>query len=316
MFIKISALYFSLLCIISIGCQLDGAKKLLSELDDHNTELDSTYYLSHSDTSEYNFSYPDYTFVLDKELIEISGLTYVHNKNRLLAVGDEIGYYYEIGINDGVIKNKHKFNGHGDYEALEYVGSDVIVVKSSGNIYIKSPNDKESKVIKTELSRKNNVEGMAYLPTDSTLLIACKGNPYIDKKNDKDIKTIYSFSLSDGKLNTKPYLVIDIKYLKSYMEENLKAKYQNVKKKVKNRIEDFSPSGIAIHPTTKDIYIISARGSSLIVYDNNGKLQDIVMLNSITIPQPEGIAFDRDHNLYISTEGQGNSGKIFKFLSQ
>jgi len=305
-----------LVSVLSNGCKLDGAKNLLSEIESKNVSDKSIDFFGNSEKLNYNFAYPDFTYVLERDLTETSALSYVPSRNSLLTVCDEKGYYYELGINDGEVKNKVKFHGDGDYESIEYVGSDVIVAKSSGNLYIKSPADEKSEEIKTELSSKNNVEGMAYLPSENLLLIACKGRPFIDKKNDKHKKAIYSFSLSSNKLNEDPYLIIDIKELESYAEDNLIEGYDYSEKKTENRIEEFSPSGIAIQPETKDIYIISARGSLLVIFNKNGKLNDIAMLHSKIMPQPEGITFDNENTLYISTEGQGNSGKLFKFLKK
>ncbi|MDX1285770.1 MAG: SdiA-regulated domain-containing protein, partial [Draconibacterium sp.] len=81
----------------------------------------------------------------------------------------------------------------------------------------------------------------------------------------------------------------------------------------KKRIQDFSPSGIAIHPENGSTYILSAKGSTLVIFDHNSDLEKVVLLNDKKIPQPEGICFDSKSNLYIATEGKGSPGKIFIF---
>jgi len=84
-------------------------------------------------------------------------------------------------------------------------------------------------------------------------------------------------------------------------------------KKLTNRVKDFAPSGIAIHPLSKEYYLISARGSTLVILDTNRQFKDLIFLNDKSNKQPEGICFDGQSNLYISTEGHGLSAKIFKF---
>jgi uncharacterized protein YjiK len=313
-----STLFLTLigLSLISNGCKLDGAKNFLTEIENQNPQDPSVDLFGNSDKLNYNFAHPDLTLVLDRELRETSALSYNYDNNTLLTVGDEKGYYYVLDINDGSIIEKVKFHGDGDYESIEYVGSDVIVARSSGHLYVKNSKAEKAEKINTELSKKNNVEGMAYLPSDNALLLACKGRPFIDKGNDQDKKAIYKFSLSNNKLDENPYLMISIKDLESYAKNNLILGYDYTKDKIKNRVEEFSPSGLAIHPETEDIYIISARGSILTIFDKSGNLKDIAMLYSKVMPQPEGITFDENNNLYISTEGKGNSGKILKFVSQ
>ncbi len=85
------------------------------------------------------------------------------------------------------------------------------------------------------------------------------------------------------------------------------------RKKLVNRSKSFAPSGLAVHPLNEDLYILSAKGSLLVIFDKTKFLKRVIFLNSKTIPQPEGIAFDQLNHLYIATEGQGFSGKIFKF---
>jgi len=78
--------------------------------------------------------------------------------------------------------------------------------------------------------------------------------------------------------------------------------------KLKNRAEDFSPSGIAIHPTTYQIYILSSQGKTLSIFDSSKKLVAIIFLNKKEHLQPEGICFSPDGDLFISNEGKGISG--------
>ena len=81
---------------------------------------------------------------------------------------------------------------------------------------------------------------------------------------------------------------------------------------------------MALNGSRDKLYIISARGSSLVIYDipedfgsNNSQkvaeLRTIVFLDAKMIPQPEGITFDSDNNLYISSEGKTGKGTIAKF---
>jgi uncharacterized protein YjiK len=79
------------------------------------------------------------------------------------------------------------------------------------------------------------------------------------------------------------------------------------------RLKSFSPSGIAIHPATSELYILSAKGSLLIGYKNQ-KLNWIHFLDDKIIKQPEGLCFDERYNLFISTEGKGLVAKLFKYL--
>jgi DNA-binding beta-propeller fold protein YncE len=75
----------------------------------------------------------------------------------------------------------------------------------------------------------------------------------------------------------------------------------------------FAPSGIAIHPATKDIYVISSAGKQLLILSAAGKIKSSHKLNSKHFTQPEGISFSANGDLYISNEGKGGNGNILLF---
>jgi len=263
----------------------------------------------------FDYNSPDFTFVLDSNLREISGLSYDLSDNTLIAVDDESGKYFHLNPIDGKVTNKIRFHRDGDYEAIAYNDSKVIIAKSSGNLYVKEKNVVKTKVYKNKFKSRNDVEGLAFLPESNTLLVACKGST-LDENDKENIKCIYKFSLTDSLLEEQPYLSIDRNELKQFITDRFSKHSIISKAKMTNRIKDFAPSGIAVHPDSQDLYILSARGSTLVIYDKELKLTDIIFLNAKTIPQPEGICFDNENNLYISTEGQVLSAKIFKYLAK
>ena len=79
----------------------------------------------------------------------------------------------------------------------------------------------------------------------------------------------------------------------------------------------FRPSALAKNPLTKEWYIISAVNKLLVVTDENFKMKDSYALGGNLFNQPEGIAFDKEGNLYISNEGDDiTQGNILKFIRQ
>jgi uncharacterized protein YjiK len=77
----------------------------------------------------------------------------------------------------------------------------------------------------------------------------------------------------------------------------------------------FHPSAFAKNPATAEWYILSSVNKMLVVTDENWKPQAVYRLTPSIFNQPEGIAFDKDNNLYISNEGgDSGSGTILKFI--
>jgi uncharacterized protein YjiK len=168
----------------------------------------------------------------------------------------------------------------------------------------------------TQLSKKNDAEGLAYDPVSNQLLIACKGHPFVDEQDGKEFKAIYSFSLETKELNLNPFLLIQmdtIKYYKNYntmtqLGVELLALFDHAKGDV-----SFHPSGVAIHPLSGNIYVIGSVGNLLMVFSRQGQMLAMVKLRKKIHAQPEGICFSPDGTLYISNEGDGGEGKIFRF---
>ena len=263
----------------------------------------------------YDFSSPTETFVLDKKLNEISSLAYEPEGNYFITNDDESGHFYHLRGDDFTIAEEISFSKKGDYEAIEKIGNKAYVAKSNGNLYVYDYSTTETTTIKSVLSPKNDIEGLCYDKSNEALLLACKGHPYDEEAGSKKkkYKSIYKYDLRSAELDTEPYMNVHIKELTRFVELTNASAAPSKLKKLKHRVKQFAPSGIAVHPVTGEYYVISARGSLIAIYTKTKELVHVELVNNKTIPQPEGITFDIYNNLYISTEGQTFSGKIFKF---
>ena len=268
----------------------------------------------------YDLQKPEAIWKPARKLREISGLTYFPPA-KIISIQDEKGDLFFLDKADGKIVEKIKFAKDGDYEALELVQNDVWVAKSNGDLYqvkdFQNKNLRETIKYKTPLSAHNDVEGLAFDASDSTLLIACKGYPFLHKqKKAKFFKAVYKFDLKEKKLRENPYLLLALDSLK---------KYKNYSKSDKLGIELVStidesegdptlqPSGIAIHPQSKNIYILSSVGKVLLVLNPDAEMKALLKLDKKLHPQPEGICFAPDGTLYISNEGKKGKARILSY---
>ncbi len=283
------------------------------------------FFERHGYTFSYDLNKPNKLWHLPDELAEISGLSFI-DKNRLACNQDEKGNIYIFNIKDGKLENKIKFNGSGDYEAIEVVGEDVWIIKSNGHLYRvknykKNKNTKTHKH-KTSFDKRNNIEGLGYDPVKHRLLIACKGYPFIGNKHKKradKFKAIYEFDLKKSKLKKKPLFLISLDSIKFYKSDNtitrlgveISSSFDNSEGDV-----SFKPSGIAVHPVTGNIYILASVGKSLAVLNPKGKILSLIRLKKEIHKQPEGICFSPEGTLYISNEDKGGRGSIMEFYQK
>ena len=125
----------------------------------------------------YDYAAPKLIGELPSELDEISGLSVdPSHRNELLAIQDEEGKIFRINSKTGALLWAITFWKDGDYEAVEAVGEDIWVAKSTGTLYhitnAGKPNQQVEKY-NTDLTSENDVEGLAYDKLKNRLLLAC-----------------------------------------------------------------------------------------------------------------------------------------------
>ena len=258
----------------------------------------------------YNLSNPIAEFKLSDKLTEISGLGFTQEEDALLSINDEQGKIFYLNIQNGEIDKSIKFAKSGDYEGIEQIGETIYVVNSSGSIYEVTNLDAEkpdTEKYNTPLNADNDVEGLGYSPKLNSLLVACKGKPG-DKKKYANQKAIYAFSLDSKKLSEEPLYLI--------AEKDIDERTARGNRLIEALNGIFAPSGIATHPKTKDMYVLSAVGKAIAVLNSKGKLIHVEQMNKSQFKQPEGICFASDGTLFISSEGKSGKGRLFRFEMQ
>ncbi len=295
--VRIGGVYFWAFYIIisAVACQ--------SSESDYNAHF-QPFTKEFADITGYNLLQPSETFILPEVLREISGLTVIGD-TVLACIQDEMGTIFFYSLKERKIVDRLKFGGSGDYEGIEIFGNQAYVLKSNGRIYVVSLKDATTITWSTPLKAINNAEGLAYDSKNSQLLIACKGSGGLNGKSIEG-KAIYAYHLSQG-FNRDPVFLVTSKDLESWNDQ------QTNPIKLTKRKKAFMPSGIAVHPETKDIYLIATVGKLLIVLDPEGFIKHCVPLSPRVFRQPEGICFTTGGDLIISNEGPYGSAKIQLF---
>lgn len=260
-----------------------------------------------SASRSYDYSAPELIGELPPELDEISGLSMAPgHRNELLAIQDEEGKIFRLNAKTGGLLWAITFWKDGDYEAVEAVGEDVWVAKSTGTLYqvtnAGKPNQKVDKY-NTHLTSENDVEGLAYDKAKNRLLLACKEDAK-DDGNDKNGRYIYAFDLAAKTLSKKPVFAIELEAVKNHLAACEKTTdHERLCDFFVSRDEyDLAPSALAVHPATGQLFLTSSVGKVLMVLNPDGQIDHMERLNEDLFAQPEGLAFAEDGTLFISTE--------------
>jgi uncharacterized protein YjiK len=235
---------------------------------------------------------------LPSELTEISGLAFLSD-GQVACVQDEEGKIFVYNLDSKNITKEVPFAGEGDYEGIAVVGSTAYVLRSDGMLLEVAGftgSHPEVTQYRTPLTARQDVEGLAYDPGNQRLLLTIKG----EERAGADYKGVYTFSLSSKRLEAAPVFKIRLDD-QVFREET--------KKKVV-----IQPSDLSVHPFTGDLYIIDGARPKLLVMDSMGRLKKLYRLSTTDFPQPEGIGFNKEGELFISNEGRGGVGTILKVV--
>ncbi len=235
--------------------------------------------------------------------MEVSGNTWI-DKNHLILIEDLNPNLYYVKFDDktAMLEKTVPFaeteKDKVDIEDVTIVDNVVYALWSHGALYKINnwQNKPEVEKIKTGLSKDNNTEGLCFDPVTKFLLIACKDNPGTGVDSEK---AVYSFDIEKSQLNEKPFMVI----------------HPNDFKSITGGALSFNPSAIAVHPITHDIYMLTTRDNKgMAVFTHEGVLKSYQSIDKELMEQPEGICFNPQGKLIISSEGKkGSPGNLFEF---
>lgn len=270
-------------------------------------------------SDENNFKYdlnsPQTTLTLPDTLKEISGLTMI-DSSSIACIQDENGILFIYDVLQNKIKRQFTFNKDGDYEELARVGKAMYILRSDGEIYKLADYTIDNSTLTSYSTAipANDNEGLCYDKENNRLLIGAKGKIDDTKKN-KDKRVIYEFHLQSNKLEEKPVLKFDTDKIEKYLSEKniTPPTFEKNGKIILNPKLKFMTSAICIHPITNQLYLISAMDHLLFIFNPDGSMAHVEVLDPKIFNKAEGITFFENGDMLISNEGQNKKPTLLKF---
>lgn len=248
----------------------------------------------------YDLSSPQ-KFVVGEVLHEISGIVFLRgNADTIYAIEDEAGRLFHFHLGERSYPY-WKFWKRGDYEDVAILDNkEFVVLRSDGSLYVlpmdRAENGEAATKAYEHILPAGEYEGL-FADDGGKLIALCKNCPDDDQRDEVTAYTIqYN---AQHQLAITDHFLVEAKASKLRSEEHRKVK--------------FHPSALARHPLTKEWYILSSVNKALLVLDGQWKLKKTYQLDPILFKQPEGLAFDRKGNMYISNEGHGGNANVLLF---
>jgi hypothetical protein len=259
----------------------------------------------------YALDSPTRVDTLPRVLEEASGLTDV-STTEVAIVQDELGVFFVYDLKTRRITKRVPFGPPGDYEGLTRLGDFMFVLESSGSLVTVRDWRGDPQVDRRSLDLPtSDNEGLGYDPFTRRLLVAPKSRWQSDKAT-KHLRAIFAFDPESRKLDASPALVIDVNRLIEYANAHDRALPEKVRKGKQRVALRFMPASIAVHPETREIYVLSAIDHVLAAFDRAGNVTGYAILDAERYRQPEGMTFLADKTLVIANEAAGKSPELIQ----
>lgn len=245
----------------------------------------------------YDFSKP-LIDKLDQRILEISGIVWDKKKDEFIAHNDEKGTLFFLDKDTRIVKRELAFGPKGDYEDVALYKETPYVLKSDGSLTrivtdsTGTPHVQDAG--RVPLSGLNDFETLYLDESRNALIMVCK-NCVSDTKATVSAYAYYPDSIG---FDNKPVFTFNAEQVKSLSPK---------------KTSKFQPSAAAVHPGTKKLYILSSASNQLAVADLNGNVEAVYILAKKLFPQPEGLTFKGNGDMFISNEGVGEKATLIKF---
>jgi hypothetical protein len=248
--------------------------------------------------SGYSNEHRERKFLKD-EVKEISGMVFLNDGQKMASVNDEEPKIFIIDYANKDTTTSFTFGEKGgDFEDIVMDEKYYYVLESRGRIY-KVPKQKSAgdSVVVFKMDIKNaDFEAMYLDSAKKRIVMLCKSCP--DLENSK-MKPAYAFDLTTNQFSSEPVFTLDV---------------AKVRKLLKSPNFGARPSAAAIHPILKKIFIVCSQdGKGLLICNLEGNIEQAIYLDESLYPQPEGITFSPNGDLYISNEGLYQPGSIIRY---
>lgn len=252
----------------------------------------------------YDLARADASFDLPAELREISALTDIDD-HTVACVQDEHGWVFHIDLRTGAVTRRMLFGEDGDYEGLTRIGDALWVLRSDG-LMLQLRAEGERLVVAGQFTLAighQNIEGLGYDARHNTILVSPKDVPE-GGKVERGRRHVFAVDPATGAQVEGRALTMTLERvladaarlgIELPMKTNRRGKERS---DLKLRF-----SSIAVHPTTDQIYLLSAVDGALLVVDRQGALHAAHFFAPAQLPKAEGITFLQNGDLVLSSEG-------------
>lgn len=239
---------------------------------------------------------PDYKVVVDAKPVEgiennLSSIVYDYDKNRLLALTNYPAEVFALTL-DGEVIASYPLTGFGDSEGMGYMGDGLLVITDEWA-------QKLNFVYLPDNPRPIDISEAQFLAL-GVHLDDNKGFEGVGYDEDKDRLFVVK--------ERDPRMMYEIQGAKASLEGNLGLRIIDRTDWIERSVFGTDLSSLDFDSSTGHLLILSDESKLLVEVNGDGQFVSFRTFRGTfgdvgrTLPQPEGVALDRDGNLYVVSE--------------
>ncbi|MFM6935358.1 MAG: hypothetical protein ACKOXP_07930 [Flavobacteriales bacterium] len=183
---------------------------------------------------------------------------------------------------------------------ISNIDSTLLLVDDAKHIhFLSAPYDSSSlKTLNLENEQFEASSMCVHKETNRLFLIASNEEHVEGYSN----SSVYAYNLNQRKLNAQPLFSISAEDIEAFAIKNNLIVPQSDLSIADDTLEsmNFTPSAIAVHPKTNEIYILSSADHSLVVFNQFGEIVNFTSLDKATFTNPSAMTFKKNGDLVIT----------------
>jgi 6-phosphogluconolactonase (cycloisomerase 2 family) len=183
---------------------------------------------------------------------------------------------------------------------ISTVDSTLLLVDDAKHIhFLNSPYDEASLTTLNLENEQFEATSVCFHPESHRLFLMTSNE---ERTEGYSSSSIYSYNLNQHKLNAQPLFSISGEDIEAFAIQNKLIAPHSDLSIIDDTLEsmNFTPSAIAVHPKTNEIYVLSRADHSLVVFNQFGDIVNFTSLDKTTFSNPSAMTFKKNGDLVIT----------------
>lgn len=222
------------------------------------------------------------------------------DSTHLLGLNQESGMMFVYDLNDYSVVPFLSWDMESKIRNISTLDSTLLLVDDAKHIhFLSSPYDSSSLTTLNLENEQFDPTSVCYHKETNRLFLIASNE---ERTEGYSNSSIYAYNLNQRKLNAQPLFSISGEDIEAFAIQNNLMIARSDLSIMDDTLEsmNFTPTAIAVHPKTNEIYILSGSDHSLAVFNQFGEIVNFTTLDKNTFSHPSAMTFKKNGDLVIT----------------